>query len=139
MKSINHDIRCHGLYDKMVMERIQKMNKRNKKGDKILIMINNQEYCQSCGMPFHSSKQSEEGFSSNHEKSQYGTNTDGTINYDYCCYCLKDGAFTFEGTMEEMIHLCIPFMIKNHDNLKEEDAKNMMLSWFPNLKRWKSN
>ena len=33
----------------------------------------------------------------------HGTNAGGGRNEDYCKYCFKDGAFTFQGSMEEMI------------------------------------
>lgn len=47
-----------------------------------------QKFCQSCGMPL--------------SDEILGTNADGSKNEDYCIYCLKDGAFTGDFTMEEM-------------------------------------
>ena len=32
-----------------------------------------------------------------------GTNADGSKNEEYCIYCYKDGAFTGDFTMEEMV------------------------------------
>ena len=48
-------------------------------------------YCQCCGMPMTGEL--------------HGTNAGGGRNEDYCNYCFKDGAFTFQGSMEEMIRL----------------------------------
>ena len=82
--------------------------------------MENQKFCQSCGMPL--------------EEEVLGTNADGTKNEDYCMHCYKDGAFTTECTMEEMIEQCVPFM-KDHVG-GEEQARSMMTQMFPHLKRW---
>ena len=50
-----------------------------------------QKFCQSCGMPLNDHN--------------HGTNADGTPNEDYCIYCYKDGKFTQDLTMEQMIGL----------------------------------
>lgn len=85
-----------------------------------------QKFCQSCGMPMGDSDE------------LYGTNADGSKNDDYCKYCFEKGAFTFQGTMEEMIAICIPPMVAANPNMTEEDARKIMQEWFPTLKRWKS-
>ena len=54
----------------------------------------NQAFCQCCGMPMTGEL--------------HGTNAGGGRNEDYCNYCFKDGAFTFQGSLEEMIRLCVP-------------------------------
>mgnify|MGYP003308943750 CR=1 FL=1 len=46
-----------------------------------------QKFCQSCGMPL--------------TEEILGTNADGSKNEDYCIYCMKDGAFTGNFTMEK--------------------------------------
>ncbi|MDR1877934.1 MAG: zinc ribbon domain-containing protein, partial [Bacteroidales bacterium] len=56
-----------------------------------------QKYCQSCGMPLTDS-------------ALLGTNKDQTVNEDYCVYCYKDGAFTQDMTMDEMIIHCAQFV-----------------------------
>lgn len=85
------------------------------------------KYCQSCGMPL--------------EKEVLGTNTDGTPNEDYCIYCYKDGKFTQDMTMEQMIEHCAGFTDEinrqSGQNLTREQAKDMMRRFFPSLKRWK--
>ena len=50
------------------------------------------KFCQSCGMPL--------------TQEILGTNADGSKNEDYCMYCYKDGKFTQDCTMEEMIEFC---------------------------------
>ena len=54
-----------------------------------------QKFCQSCGMPL--------------TNEILGTNTDGTLNEDYCIYCYKDGKFAQDMTMEQMIDHCAQF------------------------------
>ena len=78
----------------------------------------NQKFCQCCGMPMGETDE------------LYGTNADGR-------YCFENGSFTFHGTMEEMIELCVPNMAAADPNMTEEDARKSMLAWFPTLKRWK--
>ena len=85
----------------------------------------NQKFCQCCGMPMGETDE------------LYGTNTDGSKNEDYCKYCFEHGDFTFQGTMEEMIEICIPPMTAANPNMSEADARKIMLVWFPTLKRWK--
>ena len=88
----------------------------------------NELYCQSCGMPLEN-----EGV--------MGTNKDGGKNEDYCIYCYKDGNFTQDVTMDEMINISLNHMrelFKNDPNYNEQDALNNMKSFFPQLKRWKA-
>lgn len=85
----------------------------------------NQRFCQCCGMPMGDTDE------------LYGTNADGSKNEDYCEYCFKNGDFTFKGTMEEEIEICVPIMVKENPEMKEEEARKIMLEWFPTLKRWK--
>ncbi len=54
--------------------------------------------CQSCGMPV------------NAEYFIKGTEIDSSPNNDYCLYCYKDGKFTFDLTMEQMIDYCVTEM-----------------------------
>ena len=86
------------------------------------------QFCQSCGMP----KDTPELF---------GTNADGSKNEDYCTYCFKDGKFTQDVTMDEMIDVCLEHLDEfNKDSEKKvtaDEAKTMMKEYFPTLKRWK--
>lgn len=86
-----------------------------------------QKFCQSCGMPLN------DGIK--------GTNADGSRNEDYCIYCYKDGKFTQDMTMEQMIDFCAQFTDQMNEhtgwNLTPEQAKEQMRQFFPHLKRWK--
>lgn len=86
----------------------------------------NQNLCQSCGMPL-----SEEYFS---------TNADGSLNPDYCSYCYKDGAFTMDESMDQMIEHNLEYLDEyNKDSdqkLTKEEAREQMRQFFPTLKRW---
>lgn len=84
-----------------------------------------EKYCQSCGMPMR-------------EESLYGTNQDKSKNQEYCTYCFQDGEFTAPISMEEMIEVCVPHMTEANENMTEEEARKMMQSFFPTLKRWQS-
>lgn len=48
------------------------------------------------------------------------------------------GKFTFNGTMEELIEICVPNMVTANPNISEEKTRKGMLAWFPTLKRWKN-
>ena len=84
--------------------------------------------CQSCGMPMHAAE-------------HFGTNADGTMNEEYCVYCYKDGAFTNNMTMDEMIELNLNYLDEfNKDSehkFTKEEAREEMKKYFPSLKRWK--
>ena len=86
------------------------------------------KFCQSCGMPI--------------SKDVFGTNANGTPNEDYCIYCYKDGKFTQDMTMEQMIDFCAQFTDEinrnSGQNLTVEQMKEQMRQFFPQLKRWKN-
>lgn len=83
------------------------------------------KFCQSCGMPMDSEE-------------LYGTNADGGKNPDYCKYCYEKGAFTFHGSMEEMIEICVPPMVNANPDMTADKARAMMKEFYPMLKRWKN-
>lgn len=85
----------------------------------------NEKICQSCGMPIE-------------DKKLRGTEKNGSESTDYCCYCYKNGAFSKDETMEEMIESCIPFMLEDGSCKSREEARNALLKVIPNLKRWRS-
>ena len=86
-----------------------------------------QKFCQSCGMPL--------------TEEMLGTNADGSKNGDYCSYCYKEGTFTNDCTMDEMIEFCAQFVDEVNKNMPKpmtkEEYKGMMRQYFPQLKRWK--
>ncbi len=84
-----------------------------------------ERYCQSCGMPMGKTDE------------LYGTEKDGSKSADYCSYCYQDGAFTFDGSMEEMVEICVPPMVENSPSMTEDAARGMMKQILPMLKRWR--
>jgi hypothetical protein len=83
-----------------------------------------EKYCQSCAMPMGATDE------------MYGTEQDGTKSADYCKYCYENGAFTFQGTMQEMIELCLPPMVQSNPGMTEPQAREIMTGFLPTLKRW---
>lgn len=85
-------------------------------------------FCQSCGMPMTTAD-------------QFGTNKDGSVNNDYCVYCYKEGAFTEDVTMDEMINHCVQYLSEFNKGaekqMTKEEAIAQMQQYFPTLKRWK--
>ncbi len=84
------------------------------------------QFCQSCGMPLDS-------------EAVIGTNEDGSKNNAYCVFCYKDGKFTEDCTMEEMIAISLKHMkepFKDNPDFNEQEALAKMQSFFPKLKRW---
>lgn len=83
-------------------------------------------FCQSCGMPLE-------------REEIIGTERDGYKNNDYCIYCYKEGAFTTDCTMQEMIDISLNHMkelFKNTADFNEKEALDKMNLFFPKLKRW---
>lgn len=79
-------------------------------------------FCQSCAIPMPND-------------SLLGTNSDGTLNPDYCRYCYDNGRFLQDVTMEEFIELCVP--LAPHAGMTEAQMRNHCTRVFPALKRWK--
>ncbi len=81
-----------------------------------------QKVCQSCAMPLTG-------------KELIGTEKDGSVNGDYCVYCYSKGAFTTPGqTMEQMIDMCVPFMVEQ--GMDKESSRKTLENLLPGLKRW---
>lgn len=83
-----------------------------------------EKYCQCCAMPMGNTDE------------MYGTEKDGSKSADYCKYCYENGEFTFNGSMEEMIEICVPPMVENNPGMTQEQARDMMKRFLPMLKRW---
>jgi transcriptional regulator with XRE-family HTH domain len=80
--------------------------------------------CQSCTYPLKNID-------------ELGTNTDGTLNTDYCIYCYKDGAWVDPNlTVQGVIDYTIPFMTS--PSMSVEQANNHLSALVPTLKRWKN-
>ena len=84
--------------------------------------------CQSCGMNMKMER-------------DFGENTDGTPNREYCTHCYRKGAFTRDVTMEEMLENNLKFL--DHWNEETgntytvEEARPMLRQFLGTLKRWK--
>ncbi|MCQ2337900.1 MAG: zinc ribbon domain-containing protein [Paludibacteraceae bacterium] len=89
-------------------------------------MKNETKFCQSCGMPLNDEI--------------LGTNADGGKNDDYCIYCYRDGAFTGDFTMEEMVEYCSMFVDEYNKNTGQNltacQYKEVLRQLYPTLKRW---
>ncbi len=62
----------------------------------------------------------------------YGTDLSGNHIEDYCIYCYKDGKFTEDVTMDEMIRLCSRYVEGNSRDVAIVSMKLL----YPRLKRW---
>ncbi|ASB88943.1 zinc ribbon domain-containing protein [Bacillus sonorensis] len=81
------------------------------------------QFCQSCSMPMA------DGLA--------GTEKDGAKSPDYCKYCYVNGVFTQpDASLEDMIDSCVPHM--KDEGRTEEEARVLLKSTLPYLKRWKS-
>ncbi len=79
--------------------------------------------CQSCGMPMHLEE-------------DFGTNGDGSMNFDYCQFCFKNGYFTIPDlTMEQQIERLVDIGVSTL-NMPEDKAREMAENTLPSLKRW---
>lgn len=87
----------------------------------------NQNFCQSCGMPMGDTDE------------LYGTQADGSKSADYCSYCYEDGKFSADVTMDQMIDFCAKPMADAIPGMTTVQAKEQMLEFFPLLKRWKNS
>lgn len=96
---------------KTVVERINKMESKTE-----------HKICQSCAMPMTSDD-------------LYGTNKDGSTNYDYCKYCYDNGEFIHKVSMEEFVDMCSRF--GEQAGMTNEQMKEYCSKIFPTLKRWK--
>jgi len=80
--------------------------------------------CNSCGMPL---KRDPKGG---------GTNSDSSKSSTYCSYCYENGAFTYEGKVEDFQEYCKEKM--------REGGHSKFTSWLftrgmKRLPRWKNN
>lgn len=81
------------------------------------------KFCQSCGMPLNGDE-------------LLGSEKNGEKNGDYCIYCYKNGEFTADCSMNEMIDFCVEPMAAAHPEMSREQIRESMEKLFPTLKRW---
>lgn len=91
----------------------------------------NSQYCQSCGMPLR------------FDVEEYlGTNADHSQSDEFCYYCLKDGEYTVDIPMEEMIDIWIKYTDKYNEysstNYTSQELRTLLNKRLPTLKRWRN-
>ena len=80
--------------------------------------------CQSCGMPMQ-------------KDDDFGTNSDGTKNGEFCHFCYKNGSFIDEGiTMEQKIEKLVDIAVAKM-KIPKEQARAQATQIIPTLKRWR--
>jgi hypothetical protein len=85
--------------------------------------VYNGHVCQSCGMPLQC-------------VDDYGTNSDGSRNEEYCHFCFQNGRFTDDGiTLQQKIDRIVMLAVK-HMNIPETKAREIANRVIPNLRRW---
>lgn len=81
--------------------------------------------CQSCGMRMQS-------------MTDFGTDSDGSINTDFCHFCLDEGEFTDNGiSLEEKIARNINMAVKL--GMSKAKASNLAKNTLPKLRRWRKS
>ena len=87
-----------------------------------------QKICQSCGMPMVTPE-------------EFGTNSDGSVNKDYCAYCFKDGKFTNNLTLDEQVEIGLKYY-QPYTEAKTQEEKDLIRQqskeFLSTLKRWKN-
>lgn len=79
-------------------------------------------FCQSCAMPMQ-------------DDSLLGTDSDGSLNQDYCRYCYENGRFLHDVSMEEFIEMCSQF--GEQAGMTNDQMRDFCIRVFPHLKRWR--
>lgn len=69
------------------------------------------------------------------KQGDFGTNTDGSVNREYCTFCFRNGRFTQPITVQQMVERAAGFMVKL-ENMPESRAKRLAETLIPALKRW---
>jgi len=85
-------------------------------------------YCQSCAMQLKTFE-------------DLGKNADSGVSTDYCKYCLTDGNFTDDISMDAMIEINLGFIkdftLKSGGEYNEDKAREQQRQYLSQLKRWK--
>jgi len=81
--------------------------------------------CQSCGMPMKN-------------MTDFGTDSDGSINTEYCHYCYEEGEFTDKGiSLEEKMAKNMNIAIKM--GMSDVAAAKLASKTLPALRRWRKS
>ncbi len=88
------------------------------------------QYCQSCGMPLRFDV-----------KEYLGTNADQSQSDEYCYYCLKDGEYTVDIPMNQMVDIWIKYTDKYNwysgTEYTPQELRTLLNKRMPTLKRWR--
>nr|WP_255495681.1 zinc ribbon domain-containing protein [Bacteroides sp. 519] len=70
-----------------------------------------------------------------------GTNSDHSRSDEYCYYCLKDGDYTVNIPMSEMVDIWVKYTDKynwySHTNYTPQELRTLLNKRLPTLKRWR--
>jgi transcriptional regulator with XRE-family HTH domain len=84
--------------------------------------------CQSCSMALE-------------DIDDFGTSADGGVNTEYCIHCFKDGSFTHDRTLDEMVESNLRFLdefnAESGTSYTPEEARTILKMHLATLKRWK--
>ncbi|WP_232305995.1 zinc ribbon domain-containing protein [Pontibacillus litoralis] len=70
------------------------------------------------------------------DQSLLGTEIGGECSTDYCLYCYEAGEFKQPHvTFQEMVDMCVSYLQK--DGVAAEEARHLLTSFLPSLKRWR--
>lgn len=91
--------------------------------------VTDKQYCQSCGMPLR------------FDVEEYlGTNADYTLSDEYCYYCLKDGKYTVDIPLEQMVDIWVKYTDKYNwysgTSYTPKELRTLLNKRLPTLKRW---
>lgn len=79
--------------------------------------------CQSCGMPMETSE-------------DYGSDSDGGQNQEFCRFCWQDGEFTAKVNLPEFIEMQVKIATQEL-GMAEDEAREVAETTLPDLNRWK--
>lgn len=95
----------------------------------ILLGLGESPICQSCSMALN-------------EIINFGTNSDNTINTEYCTHCFRNGSFTHNRTIDEMVETNLNFLdefnSENNTSYSVEEARTVLKDHLATLNRWKT-
>lgn len=80
--------------------------------------------CQCCGMPLT-------------DPEERAKEADGTESIEFCKHCYHDGHYRYEGTMDDVIEACAPYLVQ-YTGITLDEAVSLMGAMLPELKRWKA-
>ncbi|MCL1799677.1 MAG: helix-turn-helix domain-containing protein [Eggerthellaceae bacterium] len=86
--------------------------------------------CQSCAMPLQ-------------DIDDFGTNSDGGVNTEYCIHCYQAGSFTQSRTIEEMVESNLGYLDQwnagQGTSYTADEARGILKTHLATLKRWQTS